>query len=107
PANALVRDLFINREAFDAWAGRYAERLNLENSVDAERRTRMRRANPVYVLRNHLAETAIRLSQAGHDSEVRRLHPLLQHPFDEQPGCEADADFPPDWAQAIEVSCSS
>jgi uncharacterized protein YdiU (UPF0061 family) len=54
-----------------------------------------------------LAETAIRLSQAGDDSEVRRLHQLLQNPFDEQPGCEADADFPPDWAQSIEVSCSS
>jgi uncharacterized protein YdiU (UPF0061 family) len=38
---------------------------------------------------------------------VQRLHRLLQHPFDAQPGCEADADFPPSWAQSIEVSCSS
>jgi len=106
-ANASVRDLFINRDAFDAWARRYAERLKLEGSVDFDRRARMRRVNPIYVLRNHLAETAIRLSQAGDDSEVRRLHQLLQNPFDEQPGCEADADFPPDWAQSIEVSCSS
>jgi uncharacterized protein YdiU (UPF0061 family) len=106
-ANAPVRDLFINREAFDAWAGRYTERLQLENSLDADRRERMRRVNPAYVLRNHLAEAAIRKSQAGDDSEVRRLHQLLQTPFDDQPGCEADADFPPDWAQAIEVSCSS
>jgi len=59
------------------------------------------------VLRNHMAETAIRLAQRGDDSEVQRLHRLLQRPFDEQAGCEAYADFPPDWAQSIEVSCSS
>lgn len=67
----------------------------------------MRRVNPVYVLRNHLAEGAIRRAQQGDDSEVQRLHKVLQNPFDEQAGCEADADFPPSWAQSIEVSCSS
>jgi uncharacterized protein YdiU (UPF0061 family) len=106
-ANAPVRDLFLDRAAFDAWAQRYAARLKAEGSVDAERAERMRRVNPLYVLRNHLAETAIRRAQAGDDSEVQRLQRLLQRPYDEQPGCEADADFPPSWAQSIEVSCSS
>jgi len=32
---------------------------------------------------------------------------VLQQPFTEQPENASDADFPPDWAQAIEVSCSS
>jgi uncharacterized protein YdiU (UPF0061 family) len=105
--NAAVRDLFLDRAAFDAWARRYATRLRAEGSVDAERAERMRRVNPVYVLRNHLAETAIRRAQAGDDSEVQRLHHLLQRPYDEQAGFEADADFPPTWAQSIEVSCSS
>jgi len=67
----------------------------------------MRRANPVYVLRNHMAEMAIKQAQSGDYSEVQRLHRLLQTPFDEQPGAEADAGFPPDWATSIEVSCSS
>lgn len=107
PENARVRDLFLDREAFDAWAVRYAQRLRAEQSVDAERAVRMNGVNPLYVLRNHMAETAIRLAQRGDDSEVQRLHRLLQHPFDAQPGCEADADFPPNWAQSIEVSCSS
>ena len=107
PENARVRDLFLDREAFDAWAVRYAQRLRAEQSVDAERAARMNRVNPLYVLRNHMAETAIRMAQRGDDSEVQRLHRLLQHPFDAQPGCEADADFPPSWAQSIEVSCSS
>lgn len=107
PENAPVRDLFLDREAFDAWAVTYAQRLQAEGSVDAERAVRMNLVNPLYVLRNHMAETAIRMAQHGDDSEVQRLHRLLQNPFTAQPGCEADADFPPNWAQSIEVSCSS
>ena len=58
-------------------------------------------------LRNHLAEQAIRRALEKDFSEVERLHRLLQTPYDEHPGCEADADFPPAWASSIEISCSS
>ena len=102
-----VRDLFINREAFDAWALRYAERLRLEQSVESERATRMNAVNPKFVLRNHLAEEAIRRAQAGDFSEVQRLLKVLQRPFDEQAENAADAGLPPEWAQHLEVSCSS
>ncbi|MBE7418502.1 MAG: YdiU family protein [Ideonella sp.] len=102
-----VRDLFIDRAAFDAWAARYAQRLRAEGSVDGERRARMHAVNPKFVLRNHLAEQAIRRAQQGDFGETERLLKVLQRPFDEQPGHEADADFPPDWAQQLQVSCSS
>ncbi|HUP09998.1 MAG TPA: YdiU family protein [Caldimonas sp.] len=105
--NERVRDLFIDRPAFDAWAARYSARLRREGSVDAERALRMNRANPKYVLRNHLAEVAIRASQAGDHGETERLRQVLDRPYDEQPEHEAYAAFPPDWAQTIEVSCSS
>jgi uncharacterized protein YdiU (UPF0061 family) len=106
-ANERVRDLFIDRAAFDAWAVRYAQRLRAEGSVDAERRVRMNRTNPKFVLRNHLAEGAIRRAGEGDFAEVARLAKLLQRPFDEQPEHEADAGFPPDWAAGLSVSCSS
>jgi uncharacterized protein YdiU (UPF0061 family) len=32
---------------------------------------------------------------------------LLRRPFDEQPGMAAYAAPPPDWAQQLQVSCSS
>ena len=69
----------------------------------------MNRVNPKFVLRNHLAEGAIRAAQAGDFSEVQRLQSALQHPFDEQSADTSNryAGFPPDWAQSIEVSCSS
>jgi serine/tyrosine/threonine adenylyltransferase len=38
---------------------------------------------------------------------VMSLLKVLRRPFDEQPEHEAYAAFPPDWAQHIEVSCSS
>ena len=107
PDNATLRDLFVDRAEFDTWAQRYAQRLGQEGSADATRRECMRAVNPVYVLRNHMAEIAIRRAQSGDYAEVRRLEQLLRQPFVEQPGAEADAGFPPDWAQAIEVSCSS
>jgi serine/tyrosine/threonine adenylyltransferase len=106
-ANEALRDLFLDREAFDAWGGRYAERLLAEASVDAERAARIKRVNPKFVLRNHLAEAAIRQAREGDFGEVQRLAQLLVRPFDEQPEFEADAGFPPDWAQQLEVSCSS
>jgi uncharacterized protein YdiU (UPF0061 family) len=106
-ANSAMRDLFMDRPAFDAWAQRYAERLRAEHSIDAERAARMNRINPKFVLRNHLAETAIARAREGDFSEVQRLLKVLQHPFDEQADAEADAGFPPDWATHLEVSCSS
>jgi uncharacterized protein YdiU (UPF0061 family) len=107
PANAPIRDLFLDRAAFDAWATRYAERLTLESSEPLARQARMNAVNPWVVLRNHLAQAAIARAEQGDFSEVQRLYQVLQHPFTEQPEHASDADFPPDWAQAIEVSCSS
>ena len=105
--DAATRDVFVDREAFDAWALRYRARLAAEARQDAERATHMNRVNPKFVLRNHLAQTAIELAQQGDFSEVARLLQVLEHPFDEQPEHAAYADHPPTWAHQIEVSCSS
>ena len=106
--NAPVRDLFVEREPFDAWAQRYRERLSWEGSVDAERAARMNRVNPKYILRNHLAEVAIAKARDERDySEIERLGRCLENPFDEQPEFEDYAGFPPEWAEQISVSCSS
>jgi len=105
--NAAVRDLFLDREGFDAWAREYAARLARESSLDAERAARMSRVNPHVVLRNHLAENAIRRAREGDFGEVERLLRVLSRPFDATPDNAADAAFPPDWAASLEVSCSS
>ncbi|WP_083384069.1 protein adenylyltransferase SelO [Cupriavidus sp. USMAHM13] len=105
--DAPVRDLFLDRAAWDAWADQYRARLRAEQSDDAARAAAMLAVNPKYVLRNHLAETAIRHARDKDFSEVERLLAVLSRPFDEQPEAEAYAALPPDWAAGLEVSCSS
>jgi uncharacterized protein YdiU (UPF0061 family) len=67
----------------------------------------MLKTNPKFVLRNHLAETAIAAAKQKDFSVVNNLLTLLSKPFDEHPGFASYADFPPDWASQIEISCSS
>ncbi|MDP2784182.1 MAG: YdiU family protein [Sulfurimicrobium sp.] len=106
--NAMLRDQFIDRPAFDAWAEAYRARLHGEASEDAERKARMDSANPKYILRNYLAQIAIEKAEKERDfTEVQRLLVLLHRPFDEQPEMAHYAALPPGWAQHISVSCSS
>ncbi|TCV86775.1 protein adenylyltransferase SelO [Sulfurirhabdus autotrophica] len=106
--NATLRDMFIDREAFDNWAREYKLQLDKENSADATRRTSMLAANPKYILRNYLAQNAISKATDEKDfSEIDRLLHLLKTPFDEQPEMARYAAPPPDWANKIQVSCSS
>ncbi len=106
-ADAAIRDLFMDRAAFDGWAVQYRARLIQENSEDAARSQRMKSVNPKYILRNYLAQIAIEKAEKKDFSEVQKLLDILRHPFDEQPRHEDYASLPPDWASGLEVSCSS
>lgn len=100
-----VRDLFADRAAFDEWLLSYSELLaQVDRALAADL---MLKTNPAYVLRNYLAEQAIRQANNGDFSEIHRLQTLLAHPFDERPGDEAYALPPPDWASHLSISCSS
>ena len=63
--------------------------------------------NPKFILRNHLGELAIRQAREKDFSGVARLLALLENPYAEHPGHEAEAGFPPEWATSIELSWSS
>jgi len=94
--------------AFGEWEGRYSRRLRLENSMDSERKPRMDSVNPKYVLRNYIAEGAIRKAVDEDDySEIERIRVLLKEPFSEQPGSETYAEPAPAWARGLVISCSS
>lgn len=100
-----VRDLFLDRPAFDAWMLQYSERTHHDGKGPEP--DLMLKVNPKFVLRNHLGEQAIRQAKLKDFSGVHHLLALLETPYDEHPGFEAHADFPPDWASSIEISCSS
>jgi uncharacterized protein YdiU (UPF0061 family) len=95
-------------DALEAWLLAYRDRLSAERNRDEERQARMARVNPVYVLRNWLAERAIRRATSETDySEIEKLRTLLKFPFSEHPGFEDYARSAPDWARDLVVSCSS
>ncbi|WPC65293.1 YdiU family protein [Rhodoferax ferrireducens] len=100
-----VRDLFVDRSAADAWLLRYSERL--EHIPQGLASDLMLKTNPKFVLRNYLGEQAIQAAKLKDFSQVETLLMLLESPFEEHPGFDKYADFPPDWASGIEISCSS
>jgi len=106
PQQAL-RDLFVDREAFDGWAVLYVQRLSQQSVSDNDRSEAMLKTNPKYILRNYMAQAAIEKAEKGDYSEVKLLLDVLQNPFEEHPQVEHYAGLPPDWAEAISVSCSS
>jgi len=100
-------DLFIDREAASAWLERYRARLAQEPVEWQTRVSSMLAVNPLYILRNYLAQQTIEATQQGDFSEIERMMRVLFSPFAAQPGMEAYAALPPHWASKIEVSCSS
>ena len=103
-----VRDLFLQRDAWDAWALHWRGRLQSDPGFDpAATQAQMLATNPQVVLRNHLGETAIQQARQGDFAYLHRLQAALQTPFTALPGHDDLADFPPDWAAHIEISCSS
>jgi uncharacterized protein YdiU (UPF0061 family) len=110
PADEAVRALredFIDLPGFDGWATDYCARVSAEGGSHAERQARMHAVNPVYLLRNYLAQEAIDAAEQGDFRPLRELHALLSRPFDEQPGCERYARRPPEWGKHLSISCSS
>ncbi|HEX8638712.1 MAG TPA: YdiU family protein, partial [Pyrinomonadaceae bacterium] len=105
--NDSLQAMFLDPASFDEWAANYRKRLASETSDDSERSERLKRVNPKYVLRNHVAQAVIEKAQNGDYAEVDRLLEVLQNPFDEQTEMERFAEPPPEGAKKIVVSCSS
>lgn len=74
------------------------------------RRERLQKRNPRYVLRNWMAEEAIRKAEVSGDfSIIHKLHRVLRNPFRVQREAEESgySHPPPPWAHELRVSCSS
>ena len=102
-----VRNMFLDRSAFDDWADSYSARITQQNLDVSTMKRSMLNVNPKYILRNYMAQNAIEKAIQGDYSEVDFLLEILQKPYEENPQAEHYAGLPPDWADQISVSCSS
>ncbi|WP_010112612.1 YdiU family protein [Acinetobacter sp. P8-3-8] len=102
-----IKDDCLDRRQFEVFLTQYQSiRENQDiDALDAE----MAKANPVYILRNHMAQKAIELAERDDFSEVERLFKLLSQPFTKQVDLEKAEDLAPlpSDVPEISVSCSS
>lgn len=97
--------------AWQAWLRDYLALLPTSPELRAQRRARMNAVNPIYVLRNYLAQEAIELAEQGDPSRIVALQAALRQPYTPRPEFEAFAQKRPDWARfkpgCSMLSCSS
>ncbi|WP_163122691.1 protein adenylyltransferase SelO [Acinetobacter portensis] len=102
-----IKDDCLDRFAFENFLMQY-ETIREGQDVD-ELDAQMQKANPHYILRNHMAQKAIELAERNDFSELDRLFKLLSHPFIKQKELEHAEDLAPLATDVPEVmvSCSS
>jgi len=92
-------------EAWTDWFINYQEKLSKENLSDENRKAKMNKVNPKYVLRNYMAQLAIDAANQDDFSIVNELFELLKYPYDEQVNHEKWFVKRPEWARH-KVGCS-
>ncbi|ODL93471.1 selenoprotein O and cysteine-containing protein [Acinetobacter pittii] len=102
-----LRDDCLDIRQFDEFLSQY-ESIREHQDID-ELDANMQKANPIYILRNHMAQRAIEAAERDDFSEVDRLFKLLNHPYTRQPELEQPQDLGPLPSDVpdVAVSCSS
>ena len=84
-----VRALFVNPEAYDAWALGWRLRLDEERGSAQERALAMRAVNPALIPRNHIVEASLDAAVWRQDLQpFEELVEVLAHPYEDGPGLE-------------------
>ncbi|MGB0733694.1 MAG: protein adenylyltransferase SelO [Pontibacterium sp.] len=104
-----LEQLVTNHQQLGAWFGLYEKYLEKQSaSYSAEvRQAKMQTTNPVYILRNYMAEEAIRDAHMGDYKKIAQILELVRQPYVRH---EEDLGYdqaPPSWAAAINLTCSS
>ena len=99
---ALAGDVHV---AWNGWLQNYASRVRQDNRDEQARQRQMNAVNPLYVLRNYLAQIAIDAAEQGDFGRIQKQLDVLRQPYTPQEGCDEFAEKRPDWART-RVGCS-
>lgn len=100
-------EILKSRSHWRHWLTGYQRRLQQESSSDTDRQAQMRGVNPVFVLRNWVAQEVIEAAQQGDMQPFESVMRLLSQPFEESSAESHFCQAPPPWADGLQVSCSS
>lgn len=106
-SNTAIKNHFIDQTWIENWLSKYQEVINQIGPTNIQRTEFMRSVNPVYVLRNTHAQTAIDAAYQGDFSVFEQLLEALKNPFVRHEKYSAFEQSPPDSEKGIALSCSS
>jgi uncharacterized protein YdiU (UPF0061 family) len=99
--DASLLELFGSTPGIADWLRRWREHLASEPLNLAARAANMRRVNPAFIPRNHRVEAALEAASTHGDfGPFHRLLNILEHPYDDQPGC-GEFEQPPQPAERV------
>jgi len=106
--DAQVRTLFAEPVAYDIWADQWRRRLQDEPTSREDRVSSMRKANPLFIPRNHLVEAALSAAAGRQDFKpFEELLDVVSHPFEDRPGFERYAAPAKDEERVLHTFCGT
>ncbi|MGH1461780.1 MAG: protein adenylyltransferase SelO [Neptuniibacter sp.] len=106
-ARGVLATLVSNPSELYEWLNNYDVRLKREAASQPIRTAQMNSVNPEYILRNYMAEEAIREAEKGDFLLINDLVSLLRKPNVSDEKYRHYAESPPAWAGSICLTCSS
>jgi serine/tyrosine/threonine adenylyltransferase len=88
-ADPAVRELFVNPSSYDEWSVQWRNRLAEEPASPQARAVSMQNANPAFIPRNHIVETALNAAITRQDFQpFEELLDVVSRPYQGRPGLE-------------------
>jgi serine/tyrosine/threonine adenylyltransferase len=84
----VVRALFSDPGAYDAWASGWRRRLAEESVSGQARAAMMRSASPAFIPRNHMVEAALDAAVAQNFQPFQQLLDVVSRPYEDRPYLE-------------------
>ena len=106
-AEAQVRTLFVEPEAFDEWLQRWRRRIGEEQISATERQAAMRAVNPAFIPRNHRVEAVIKAAMDDDCAPFEELLTVLSKPYEHQPAFAHYASPPQPHERVCQTFCGT